>query len=36
VGARCGLSALPAWRVRDVERSTELLALASQIAGSRT
>ena len=32
-GARCGLSALPAEWVRDVERSTELLALASQIAG---
>lgn len=33
-GARCGLSALPAEWVRDVERSTELLALASQIASS--
>lgn len=32
VGARCGLSAFPADWVRDVERSSELLALAQRIA----
>ena len=32
VGARCGLSALPGYWVRDVERSAELLALAKRIA----
>ena len=30
-GARCGLAALPAEWVRDVERSAELLALAARI-----
>jgi len=30
VGARCGLRALPPDRVRDVERSAELLELAAE------
>ena len=34
VGARCGLAALPADWVRDVERSEELQALASELAAA--